>query len=157
MKRHEKRSINIVMSIASVLFCLTLFSFHFLAGLYGRYTSTFEGTGSAKVAKFDISGDFSETMALEPGEYNTKLILNNNSEVAVEYTIKLNNVTNNMPYELKVDGTSVDESGMTVTGELAAETEVELTVDLVLDQEDAFEYMGMVDLIEIQVRAEQID
>ncbi len=53
MERHRKiRKVNLPMAIASVLFCLTLFSIYLTSGLYARYTSTGIGKDTARVITF---------------------------------------------------------------------------------------------------------
>ena len=48
----NKHRINIPMCLASILFCLTLISVHFMGGLYAKYTATGSGSDSARVIKF---------------------------------------------------------------------------------------------------------
>lgn len=54
MRRAEKRKApcNIPMTLACVLFCLTLISIHFTGGLYARYTTSDTASDSARVATF---------------------------------------------------------------------------------------------------------
>lgn len=120
MRKHLHRNtpkLNIPICIAAVLFCLTLFSTYFVSGLYARYTSSGRNGGSARVAVFSVKGDgvLSKPIAAElvPGEIVSRsLIIENDSEVAVEYTITITNVTENLPlmFRLIKSGTSSDES-----------------------------------------------
>lgn len=48
----KKSKLNIPMTAACILLCLTLFSFHFTGGLYARYITTASGDDSARVIKF---------------------------------------------------------------------------------------------------------
>lgn len=121
MRKHLHRNtpkLNIPICIAAVLFCLTLFSTYFVSGLYARYTSSRRNGGSARVAVFSVKGEgvLSKPIAAElvPGEIvsNNLIIIENDSEVAVEYTITVTNVTENLPlmFRLIKSGTSSDES-----------------------------------------------
>ena len=52
-KKNKKTAIrNIPMTLACVLFCLTLISTHFTSGLYARYTTSDSGSDRARVVKF---------------------------------------------------------------------------------------------------------
>ncbi len=101
--------LNIPLCIASVIFCLTLFSTYFVSGLYARYTSTGQAGSSARVAVFSVKGS-EDTLTkpivaeLVPGEVSeTKLIINNSSEVAVDYIIEVKNNTENLPLQFYVE------------------------------------------------------
>lgn len=80
MARRRREKMNLPMALASVLFCLVLFSLHFTSGLYARYVSTAEGSDSSKVASFGRitlieSGDFTnetKTAIIIPGADLTK-------------------------------------------------------------------------------------
>ena len=55
MARPGKRAqtqLNIPMCLAGVLFCLTLFSFHFSGGVVARYSANAGGSDSARVIRF---------------------------------------------------------------------------------------------------------
>ena len=66
LAKHTKTAkVNIPMSIASFLFCLTLISIHLTSGLYAKYISSASGNDSARVIKFGEltiteTGDFYE-------------------------------------------------------------------------------------------------
>ena len=52
MAKRTRTHLNIPMCLAGVLFCLTLFSFHFSSGVIARYSATAGGSDSARVIKF---------------------------------------------------------------------------------------------------------
>ena len=60
-----KAKMNIPMTLACVLMCLTMFSFYFTGGLYARYITRAEASDSARVIKF---GDLTLT---ESGDFGT--------------------------------------------------------------------------------------
>ncbi len=51
----SNRNIPIVFYVGLLLVCLTFFSVHMSSGLYARYASTVSGSGSARVARIDLS------------------------------------------------------------------------------------------------------
>ncbi len=103
--KHEKRNkphFSVwVMRIAAVLGCLTVISVYMLSGMVAKFSSTVIGSSnSAKVAKFDVKlitvTENDETylngLTNEEKTYDTKsydFSVTNNSEVAVEYDIKI--------------------------------------------------------------------
>ncbi len=91
-----------------ILLCLTLFSFWMSRGFYARYSTTITGEDSARVAKFEIlrTGTYSEDLVIElaPGETTTKtIVITNNSEVVVEYSLDVENLTENLPLKLEME------------------------------------------------------
>ena len=150
------------MCIACVLLCLTLFSFRLCGGLYSRYTSADSALDSARVAKFDVSENgayFAESMLIEtvPGTQERTIRVVNNSEVAVAYSVTIDNTTRNIPYSFSVDGSAPEAGKCVVVKNLEPNSTYDLVITATWNQEDSLNYMGMVDLIELTVRAEQID
>lgn len=87
-----KAKLNIPMCAALVLLFLTMLSIHLTSGLYARYTATSTASDSARVAKFDVRTGLQNdavtvncTAADASGEY--LITVDNQSEVAVKYTI----------------------------------------------------------------------
>ena len=175
MTRNKK---NIPMYAACILLCLVLITTYMTSGLYARYTAEGLGSDSARVATFDITNSdlrFSEKMRIDiaPAEDEVKEIaINNKSEVVVKYTLKVVNQTNNIPLQFKIspDGGSTftdmialkDQEGKP-TGEVISEgnlvpgASAVLKIKIVWDKQGAEQYMGMVDLVKIELKAEQID
>lgn len=64
MSKHTKTTtVNVPMCVASVLFCLTLISFHLMGGLYAKYTAGSARSDSARVITFG------ELALLESGDF----------------------------------------------------------------------------------------
>lgn len=155
MKKNNRRS-NWILYLAGILFCLTLFSMHLTSGLYARYSATVSGEDGARVARFSIqqSGELSQVMVMDvyPGfnkDYTIKL--KNESEVAVNYTVSVERLTNNLPLTI----TWTDASGS-----FAANSEDEVTHTLKVswpatENDEALSYE--VDALRVIVHAEQID
>lgn len=167
--RHKnKRKRNIPIFAAAVLLCLMLFSTYFVTGLFARYTTSAENGDSARVAKFSVEGGgiFSEPIVadLVPGESQTaSIVIYNNSEVAVEYTVAVTNVTNNLPLSLRMEKDGADPAVQ--TGDVAFTVQhipgkhtdqYTLYIDWT-EQDGDLDRMGMVDYITVTVTAAQID
>lgn len=165
MARHVGKTtlaarVNIPFCIAVVLLCLTLISMHLTSGLFARYSTSVTDDDSARVAKFEVTtGDevFVDTFLFEVApnisvDYISPLITNN-SEVAVKCTATAVNKTGNIPSLVSTPGEAVtiapDESG-TCTMKIIWNVEND-------DLESASDYAGMVDLIEVTIRVEQVD
>ena len=172
--RKSKTKKNIPMRVAAVLLCLTLFSTYFVSGLFARYSTSVQSGGHARVAKFSIQGGGAFTQSIEtvlsPGEEKgVSLIIENNSEVAVEYTITAANVTNNLPlrFFLQKDGASeVDiNNGTVFTDQQIPGSHTDkytLFIQWPAPADEAamtraLEQMGMVDYITVTVTAAQMD
>ncbi len=175
----EKRYIkaNILMCTAAVLLCATLFSMHFVGGLYARYTTSASGSDSARVAAFSITQEgtiFNNIEAnVTPGEtQSVTLTIKNNSEVAMEYTLTVTNVTGNItPLKFKLTPTegapSVTtesyENGISINsaGQIPGEHTDKYTLNIVWEpsekEEDDLALIGMVDYITVSVTAAQVD
>lgn len=112
----SKTKMNIPVRAAAVLLCLTLASTYFVSGLFARYSTSDQSGGNARVARFSFDGGFLNATnatilsryieaSLIPGEENedVTLIIENNSEVAVEYTIDVTNETKNLPLQFSIE------------------------------------------------------
>ncbi len=159
---------NILNRVAAVLFCLTLFLTYLVTGLYARYTTSGRSGDNARVAKFSIEGEemLSQTIEADliPGESKTaNLVIHNESEVAVEYTIDVTNVTINLPLSLRMEKTgsspTVATNGTTFTAQWlpgSHRDKYELRIDWDKEKTDS-DWMGKVDYITVTVTAKQID
>lgn len=90
----KKAKVNIPMCAAAVLLCLTLVSIHLTSGLYARYSTSASGSDSARVAKFDVavsieSAEGGVTLSNENKSGSYTIVVENNSEVAIEYSLAL--------------------------------------------------------------------
>ena len=160
MNRQPK--INIPMCAACVLLCLTLFSFHMSGGLYARYTTSAFGSDSARVARFDVSEDgasFSEELLMEiaPGVVTRTIHVVNSSEVAISYQVTIENVTNNIPFQFSINEGDPVENQCVAALHMEPNSSDSVTIRVIWDEEGALQYMGMVDLIQLSIRAEQVD
>ncbi len=173
---------NIPIRVAAVLFCLTLLSTYLVTGLFARYTSSAESSDHARVAKFSIRGGLKDGAVLSQsieaslapgGTQPATIIIENNSEVAVEYTITVKNETNNLPLSFRMEkgGSSPDvtRDGATFTAQqLPGDHTDKYTLYIEWpkpegdgkeqeNREKELSRMGMVDHITVTVTAAQID
>ena len=162
MVTHHKTKMNIPMCLAAILLCLTLFSFHLRGGLYARYTTSDSGEDAARVARFDVSEDgayFSKNLLIEtaPGKVEREIVVTNNSEVAVAYTVTIKNTTKNTPYSFSVNGSKPMLNECSVTCYLKPNSTEGISIVAEWAEEGALKYMGMVDLITLTISAQQVD
>jgi len=125
-KNNEKPPVqwgSVMIRIAGVLLCLTLFSFYLTAGLYARYGTGSESGDSARVAAFDVKVSGPENVtcvvsAMEPGQIT--LTVDNDSEVAVAYSFRIRiNETAGCGVRTVLDG----DAGKTLTFSANADTQ----------------------------------
>jgi len=174
LHRKDRPKKNIPLRAAAVLLCLTLLSTHLVSGLFARYTASGQGGDQARVAKFSIQGSGMLSHALEmtlrPGDTKTApLIIVNNSEVAVEYTMEVTNVTNNLPLSFRIekqkDSPELDTNGATFTAQQLPGSHYDqyaLTIEWPKPADDDakaadLSRIGMVDYITVTVTAAQLD
>lgn len=162
----------LIYRVAAVLICAVLLTTHMVAGLFAKYTHTERSAITARVAKFDILGEgtfadeFVATVA--PGEseqFIAQIDITGDLEVAVNVSIDVVNVTNNIPYEYKlkkqVGDNFVDVDAFNFDYYPSSDEEnYRLFIYIPEDSElpdSNLEYRGMVDYIKITVTAQQID
>lgn len=132
---------------------------------FSGYVTEAYGSDSARVAKFEVSESghmFASvpTSSLYPGavdDYDIKV--ENNSEVAIRYTITPINTTKNLPLDFYVVKQVGDQEVVIETGAILAPGE-EDTYSLKIVwpvAHNSVEYSGQVDRIQLGLRAEQID
>ncbi len=176
--RDIKLNSPILLAVAGLITLL------FLTGLigisYAIFYSSANEHGDAKVAEFNITQTgtvFDKTIEVKvtPGENKKEdytVVINNKSEVAVEYTLKVTNVTGNLP--LKFTLAPKEESGNTapamttkhengVSISSARREPGDYTDTYILniiwdntDPENNLAYIGMVDYITLSVTATQV-
>jgi len=178
MGRGRNGKVNILMCTVAVLFCATLFSMHLVSGLYARYTTGTSGSDGARVAAFRITQEGTIFQTIEanvvPGTtQSAELTITNKSEIAMEYTLKVTNVTGNLT-PLKFTLEPADENTSPITTERyengisinsACQIPGEHTDKYILNivwepsanEEDDLALSGMVDYITVSVTAAQID
>lgn len=158
----RKAVVNIPLCLAGLLLCLTAVSCHLCGGLYAKYTAAGAGEDSARVARFDVSQDgacFSEELLLEtvPGTTERTITVENNSEVAVACTVTIRNTTQNIPFAFSVDGSVPVQDVCRVVCYLEPQSTRRIAIAAMWSEEGALAYMGMVDLIDLTIRTEQVD
>ena len=82
----------LLLRIALILLCMTLFSTSMLSGLYAKYIAKNNGEDSARVAKFNVeaaglSGDITVDASIGQTNGEYKFTVTNKSEVAVSYDL----------------------------------------------------------------------
>lgn len=166
----NKIEMNISIRIAAVLVCLTLLSTYFVSGLFARYATSGQGDDSARAAKFSIEGKDAflqktiEANLIPGGKESVDLQIENNSEVAVEYTVTVTNKTTNLPLNFwmkKTGGSTVEaaDDEITFTGRWLPGSNTDkytLYIEWKADKKDST-LMGKVDYIMVTVTAAQID
>ena len=154
-----------ILRVAALLLVLVSVTASIVSGRYARYVTSASFSDGARVARFHIQEEFLDggtdmmvvfSGELSPGEMVEREIkVTNYSEVAVAYTINVDNVYGNLPLEFMVDGKPVP-----FTGELGVyfETGKTFTLQILWPGEKSDEsYSGKVDLSHITLTASQID
>lgn len=182
MRKERSVKMNILMCIAMILLCVTLFSLFVVSNMYARYTESIDNGDSARVAKFSIKpGDeFDEELKAKtvPGKSESLILeIENDSEVAVEYTITVTKVTDNLPLEITLtpeDSTGEDKNPNSISGDGGKKTSINISRQIPIEHTDKFKLkmewepnsndseadlalMGMVDYITVSIKATQID
>lgn len=105
---------GILTRIAALLLCFVTASACMMSGLLAKYSTTGSGSDEARVAKFDVvvSGMPSDTIQVICNNYDGDtgvytFTVTNNSEVAVEYDVKLTYTPDVNYITAKIDGTAV--------------------------------------------------
>lgn len=147
----KNKKINFL-TIAKYILLFVILTIYPMSSLYARYVSKNSSTQSAVVAKFDVNEYFSAEqsfpISIKPGENVSRdIIINNNSDVAVNVTIVVENVTNNLPL-IFLDA---DE-------EIPPHTTEVVSINVIWNENDnSYEYAEMVDVIKLLITAQQVD
>jgi len=164
----NKTKMNIPVCAAAVLLCLALVTTYFVSGLFARYAASGQGSDNARAAKFSVEGGgvFSQPVVADftPGDFiESEFSVQNNSEVAVEYTIEVTNVTKNLPLQLSMGKESsapaVQKNDITFTEQKLPGSHTDnytLRIEWPEKNNDST-LMGKVDYILVTVTATQID
>lgn len=150
---------------AAVLLCLTLLSTHLTAGLYARYTTTATGSDSARVAVFNVKEEGSLLQGIQaplyPGDTEKySIIVENSSEVAIAYQISLENLTGKLPITWSVwqEPIPVSQENGVCSGQMAPGSRATFVLKLEWPAEkNSLTYMGLVDMLQVNLTAAQID
>ena len=107
----------LLLRIALILLCMTLFSTSMLSGLYAKYTAKNNGEDSARVAKFDVeaaglSGDVTVDASVADSAGTYSFTVTNHSEVAITYDLVITFAGGIPPYaQVSLDGIAGTLSG----------------------------------------------
>ena len=162
MNRSEKAK-NWIMRLAAVLLCLVLVTTWATGKMYARYTTRVTVSDQARVAKFNITetGDLTHEIKIDnmkPGETRDFTVeVTSSSEVAVYYTIAVENVYKNLPLEFTMRNAAGEkiEKATIAPNETDAKT---YTLRVTWPKEKADPACaGKVDLLAITLTAAQVD
>lgn len=167
------RKLNcILMRTAATLLLLVLVTTSMISGQLARYVTTATYEDSARVARFNIveEGKLSANMNtnIAPGVSLEMISIKNYCEVAVEYTITVNNVYHNIPLTFEIwddDSKQVLASSkdansvLALTGIVGPTQQVKnLQLRIVWPWDGTnLNYCGRVDLIQVTLDAVQVD
>lgn len=166
-----KKINTILMRTVAVLLMLVLVTSGMVSGRFARYVTTATYEDSARVAKFNIvetkGAAFTQIPAkITPGETTEYISVKNYSEVAVEFTIKVESPYKNIPLMFRItDGETVLKATekanetLTFTGTIGPGQE-DKQYQLVIvwpEDPDNIDYIGRVDLIQVTLNAVQVD
>lgn len=157
---------NLPMSIASILLCLVLLSSYLVSGLYARYTTRASGSDSARIAKFVIDSDSLllnggtleqvYSLSIAPGKTLQTITIDNQSEVTVECQFEIVNITQNIPltftYANGNEEVGINEKMIIEKGQNLLSFNINWEAN-----ENALNCIGMVDLIKITLKVNQVD
>ena len=149
----------IVLRAAAVLLILVLFTTSIVSGRYARYTSSATGHDSARVAKFRVTEEGIDgqmiKVSIAPGQtVKHEIIVHNDSEVAIAYSVIADNKHQNLPLTISVS------DGKTTGSSVTLDPGVTKTVNLQIywdETKNEDKYIGMVDTIHLVLTAAQID
>ena len=111
----------LLLRIALILLCMTLFSTSMLSGLYAKYTAKNNGEDSARVAKFNVeaaglSGDVTVNASQADAAGIYQFTVTNHSEVAITYDLVITFPSGIPPYaQVSLDGKSGTPDGNSIT------------------------------------------
>ena len=162
----------ILMRTVAVLLVLVLVTTNMVSGRLARYVTTASYEDKARVARFNIveEGKLSTQIqkSINPGVAVEAIKIKNCCEVAVEYTVTVNNVYHNLPlrFEIwdadnKVSLASANDTDgiVTLTGVVTPtqwDKNLQLRIIWPVDATN-INYCGRVDLIQVTLDAVQID
>ena len=147
----------------------------FVGVTFSSYIATSSGGDETRVAKFEITENITTidtyyiSENLYPGSYeDTKIVVENESEVAVDYIISITNDTGNLPLAFSVYE-DLDKDGVQDPGEDVVSVPFTKTMAIGADAvnymlrvswpagNNSAAYAGMIDMISISLTAEQHD
>lgn len=165
---------EIVLTCASILLCFTIVSSYLTAGIFARFVSSDTASDSARVATFNVDkqGALTTSFAAEfvpDVPCYKEIVVQNKSEVAIEYTITILNKSNNMDLWFRFGTDEDDLRKNTLTPEVATYTtyfassseQKRYVLEIIWkssgDPLRDLEYMGAVDQIAVTLIATQVN
>ena len=142
------------MHLALVLLCAVLVTARSTGGLFASYKTADSDSDSARVAIFSFEDNLEAQSrilpaTLSPGEsVSSSITIKNEGEVALMYSIKIENLTNNLPI-----------ADQTIKSEVVAPGS-ENTFDWTLEwpkEDNSIDYVGKMDVFKVTVTVEQVD
>ncbi len=167
MQKNSQKA-NWIVRIGCIILCLTMFSSSLLSNMFARYATSDIGNDVAIIADFKINSDFLQNgksvqkinISIEPTdpEVNYKVVVENESDVDVKYTVEIENVTKNLPLHITLN----DSEALRISDELAANINNRKEYDVSFSwekesDENNFIYYREIDYITATIYCEQID
>lgn len=158
----KKKAGKLRLPLFSYVSYLLVASFLLTGVTFSGYITTIRGGDDSRVAHFGISeSGVSEAMieaTIVPGETVTKdLTIQNKSEVAIDYTVEITNVTKNLPISFSVNDVETVDGKFSDVLQPNEPTKL-YVLQIVWDENDSSPYYsGMIDQLKVSVRAEQRD
>ena len=145
------------------LLVLVMMSFSVIGNLLAKYASSADSVDVARVAKFDVSETCVEEISISSDKFHPGYTLiqpieiNNNSEVAVDYTLTVEILTDNLPLVLNMNEQS--DRKIVINKKLQPNSgKEEYSLSIVWpEEENNLDYSMMVDAIKLTVNAVQIN
>lgn len=162
MSRSEQLKKGILRT-AALLLCLTLLSMCATGKMYARYSTGVSYSDGARVAQFHVTeaGDLTQTITIagmKPGDTETfDVEVTSDSEVAIYYSIAVNNVYKNLPLTFQMKNS---EGNVIDKGTIGANENTAKKYTLVVtwpSENNSPEYAGKTDLLAITLTAAQVD
>lgn len=153
--RRPHAPIPTVLYFSLIMLCVFLLSTHLTGGLFARYTTHRSGDDQARVASFNVEdsltvvSDYIVVTLDTPGvAYNVPVQVHNKSEVAIKYTVRIENITKNLPV------TIIPSSVLSLD---PGESSTPVSIPVMLPEGISPAYAGKTDVLRVDILIEQID
>ncbi len=158
-----------IMRIAAVIGCLTIISAYLLSNVFAKFSTTANGSDSARVAKFVLNGEMSDKLSvplsIKPGDtekYSFTVTNTNGSstaEVSMKYSIDVSSY-DNLPLIMEIYDSNKNKvaDDAVFTMEAGKETTHNYTLEVTWDENrKESNLVNEIDMVKIVVNAEQLD
>ena len=154
---------NKITIILVTLLVLVMISFSIIGNMLAKYKTDSDAVDIARVAKFNISETGITEIAVSSDKFYPGYTLiqpieiNNKSEVAIDYTLTVEIITNNLPLVLNMNDT--EGRVITVNKQLQPNSgEEEYSLSITWPAElNSVDYSMMVDVVKLTVNAVQLN